>query len=113
MPDVPLPMKLMMTLVYTPMMLLLGAKWQTLATITELDAPRKIAWEARAPKRKGDMMRARWVLALNQESEGTRVTEHFEFMPQMRFPGAPPVKMVEQEVGRNLAKLKQLAEHGS
>ena len=109
----PLPVKIMMTVVIRPMMWLYGATWQTEATVTELDPPRRIAWQARAPKRKGDMMRAKWVVALQPEGASTRVTQDFEFMPQTRFPGAPPAKFIAEEVGRNLKTLKALAEQSA
>ena len=110
MPDVGLPMKVMMAVMYTPLMLIFGAKWQTEAKVTEVESPRKLTWDAHAPKRKGDMMRAHWELELSPDGENTRVTERFEFMPPMRFPGPPPLAMVKQEVARNLSKLKQLVE---
>lgn len=112
MPDAPLPMKIMMMVVMRPIMLLSGANKGTEATVTEIDAPKRIAWEAHAPKRKGDMMRARWAINLVPEGAGTRVTQDFEFMPPSRFPGAPPVKLVTDEVTKNLQSLKELAERG-
>ena len=113
MPNVSLPMKVMMRLMFTPVMLITGAKWETEAKVTDVDPQRKIAWEARAPKRKGDMMRARWELELTPEGEKTLVTERFEFMPQMRFPGPPPLRMVQNEARDNLAHLKRLCEKGA
>ena len=55
-------------------------------------------------------MRARWALTLQPEGAGTRVTQDFEFMPQTKFPGAPPAKFIAEEVERNLKTLKRLAE---
>lgn len=99
-----------------PMMmgLIMGNKGYTEAEITILESGHRIAWQAAAPGRKGDLMRATWEIVLEPLAEATQVTQHFHFMPQHkmvdRLANGTLAQQVGDEVEHNLGLLKRVLE---
>jgi uncharacterized membrane protein len=92
--------------------MLLGVKGYTEAEITALTPNESIKWKANAPIRSGDMMRAEWGIGLESVEDGTKVTQHFHFMPQhpmaKRMVSESMKQDIATEVARNLEKLKSI-----
>lgn len=59
-----------------------GAKLYSQATITALEPPRRIAWQAGIPKGDGFFNVADWEFVLEEQGANTRVTQHFHWRPQ-------------------------------
>lgn len=91
---------------------IVGVKGYTEAEITEMIPDKSIKWKATAPIRNGDMMRAEWALELESVDNGTRLTQHFRFMPQhpmaQQMVSDSMTQQIGEEVARNLEKLKSI-----
>lgn len=103
---------LMAKIMFPFMGMLVGVKGYTEAEITEMSVNERIKWKANAPIRKGDMMSAAWEIALESVEGGTKVTQHFRFMPQHpmaeRMVSDSMTQDIADEVARNLEKLKSI-----
>ncbi len=113
--DMPAIQKLLFGLIMPIFRLIYGMEHNSIATITALNAPTDIAWEARLPARKGDVMRMTWRLTLEENADGTVVTQSGVVAPPANSPFARMVnaQFIEDrrvEVAGNLALLKTLVE---
>jgi uncharacterized protein YndB with AHSA1/START domain len=97
--------------------LLSGASGYSEATITALDAPRRIAWTAGIPKGAGFFNQAEWEFCLEAQGAGTRVVQRFWWKPQEpaaeRMTWAAGPAGLERAAAVNLARLKRRLENGS
>lgn len=92
-----------------------GSAGYTEAEITALEPDRRITWKAKAPLKNGSLMaRSEWEIQLERQDEGTLVTQsvHFEFLGKMgeRTNADMAAKQTGEEMGRNLARLKEIVE---
>ena len=94
--------------------LLGGAKPYSEATITALELPGRIAWQAGIPKGAGFFNFAEWEFVLEAQSNATHLTQRFHWKPQTptakRMVGAAGVKGLENAVTVNLTRLKRRLE---
>lgn len=111
--------KLMLPVMQPMMKLMWGASGYTEATVTEMDSPRRLAWEARLPSRKGDLMRMNWAMDLRPEGTGTQVVQRYEMCPPEDSPMmrmfdenrlADMADGAQKEVYGNLEELKRIME---
>ena len=117
--DMPRSQKLMFTVMQPMMKLMWGASGYTEATITEMERPQRLAWQARLPSRKGDLMRMNWSMDLRSEGSGTHLVQHCEICPPE---DSPMLRMFDEnrmaalandakkEVYANLEELKRILE---
>ncbi len=113
--DMPAIQKAMFAVFMPIMRLILGMEQNTIATVTDLTPDKRIAWEARLPARKGDVMRMAWALELAEVDGNTQVTQHGTVAPPASSPFARMVndQFIEDrktEVAGNLKLLKALLE---
>jgi uncharacterized membrane protein len=91
-----------------------GAKPYSEATITALESPGRIAWQAGIPKGAGYFNFAEWEFVLEAQGDATQLTQHFHWKPQtptaVRMVGAAGVKGLENAVAVNLTRLKRRLE---
>jgi uncharacterized membrane protein len=94
--------------------LLSGAKPYSEARITALEPDRRIAWQARLPRREGDFNRAAWEIILQPQNGSTLLTQRFEYSPQSwaarHMVGS--AEGIERACAANLARLKTVLEQG-
>lgn len=107
--------RLMMGIILPLMKPIFGTDGRTVAEITALEAPSRVAWQAHLPsRRKGDLMRMRWEIQLSPEGEGTRMVQSCEIDPPAGSPFAGMVAGMEDDVRggvrANLALLKEMVE---
>lgn len=113
--DMPAIQKAMFAVFMPVMRFILGMEHNTIATVTDLTPNERIAWEARLPARKGDVMRMNWALELAEIDGQTQVTQHGTVAPPASSPFARMVndQFVEDrktEVAGNLRLLKEILE---
>jgi uncharacterized protein YndB with AHSA1/START domain len=91
-----------------------GAKPYSEATITALQPPGRIAWQAGIPKGAGYFNFAEWEFVLEAQGNATHLTQRFHWKPQTptaeRMVGAAGVKGLENAVTVNLTRLKRWLE---
>jgi uncharacterized membrane protein len=101
-------------MLYFVLGLLKGAKPYSEATITALEPPCRIAWQAGVPKGDGFFNFAEWEFVLAPQGTATRVTQHFNYQPQNptaeRMVKAAGAKGLETAVAASLAQLKRRLE---
>lgn len=112
-PPVPLNKKLRM-MFHVLVGMLGGAKPYSQATITALEPPYRIAWQAGIPKGDGFFNVADWEFVLEAQGENTQVTQHFHWQPQHsqaeRMVSVAGVEGLRQAVMVNLLELKDRLE---
>ena len=94
-----------------------GTNGNTIAEITALESPNRVAWKAHMPsKKKGDLMRMNWELRLAEQGGSTEVTQRCEVIPP---PESPFAKMAANQdmadmskagVQANLQRMKAIVE---
>ena len=91
-----------------------GAKPYSEATITALESPDRIAWQAGIPKDAGFFNFAEWEFLLEAQGHATHLTQRFNWKPQNptaeRMVGAAGEKGLESAVAVNLTQLKRRLE---
>jgi hypothetical protein len=94
-----------------------GAKSYSEATITALEAPRRIAWVAGIPKGTGFFNQAEWEFCLEPRGTGTQVVQRYWWKPQEpaaeRMTWAAGPAGLERATATNLARLKRRLENGT
>ncbi len=89
---------------------LIGQKGYTEAEITAMEPARRLAWKARAPIRRGDLMRAEYEITLEPEGEATRLTQRYHLQVLVKLidwmTGEFQSRLFGEETDRNLATLK-------
>jgi uncharacterized membrane protein len=94
--------------------LLGGAKPYSEATITALESPGCIAWQAGIPKGAGFFNFAEWEFVLEALGNATHLTQRFHWKPQTptaeRMVSAAGVEGLENAVAVNLTRLKRRLE---
>lgn len=65
---------------------LFGSADYTEAEITAMEENQRVAWKARLPSKKGDLMRYNWELRLEPDGHSTRVIQHGEPNPPSESP---------------------------
>lgn len=95
--------------------MLMGSAGYTEAKITALDPDRRVAWEAKAPLKKGGFSaKAEWEIRLESQGEMTRVIQGYN--AQMLGKSAKLIKpdtiaqLWNKELAANLAQLKTIME---
>ncbi len=107
---------LMMKLMFPLMARMVGMDGTTETEVTELEPNHKIAWNAAAPLKGGDLwMRAEWEIELHDQNGSTLVTQRFQYFPEHEKAksGMDPEKataMTREGVDENLATLKHTLE---
>ncbi len=94
---------------------LTGSKGYTEAEITALEPDHRVAWKAQAPLNNGGLMASTdWVIELESQNEGTKVTQRvdFRFFGKMGSRVNPETAAAQngEEMSRNLARLKSILE---
>ena len=91
-----------------------GSKSYSEATITDLEPNRRIAWSAGIPKGDGFFNRSEWEIVLEPVGGGTRLVQHFRYMPQTatagRMVGAAGSDGLVASCGVSLVRLKTILE---
>jgi len=91
-----------------------GAKPYSEAKITELEPPKRIAWQAGIPKGDGFFNFAEWEFVLEAQGGATCLTQRFHWKPQTptaeRMVSVAGVKGLESAVALSLAQLKRQVE---
>ena len=62
--------------------MLSGLKAFSEAEITALEPGRRVGWVGIFPMQQGEFNRAEWEVTLSPVGDGTRVTQHFRYLPQ-------------------------------
>jgi hypothetical protein len=97
--------------------ILSGAKPYSEATITAMEAPGRIAWQAGIPKGDGFFNFAEWEFVLEEQDNNTLLTQCFHWKPQNataeRMVSAAGVEGLEEAVSVNLTQLKHRLEESS
>ncbi len=113
--DLPIPKKVMFTIMKPFMKLFMGATGQTEAKVVALEPGKLVAWNARLPARKIDLMRMNWKIVLEPNGDVTKVTQQCHMCPPDDSPLANMinddlVKTSKGEVSANLELLKNIME---
>jgi uncharacterized membrane protein len=96
----------------TPILkLMFGTYGYTVAEITTLDPNKGVAWKASFPsKKKGDLVRMKWEVRLQPQSEGSQVVQRCEInMPAgspLPTPNETFMQKEKEETELNLTRLK-------
>ncbi|MDX1520322.1 MAG: SRPBCC family protein [Anaerolineae bacterium] len=114
--NAPAMQKIMFAVAQPVMKLLFGAADYTVAEITALEPNQRVAWKAHLPStRKGDLMRMKWEIRLQDQNGATEVTQACEMAPPDTSPLKGMVnddlaKQNQAETAANLQRLKSILE---